>query len=72
MHTPDVDSGSAPAGGASVEVVPPSPQADSLFRLRHLAGVARDRNCRAEPASQGAAYAPLFPEPLDRFVPLHG
>jgi DNA-binding NarL/FixJ family response regulator len=38
--------------GASVEVVPPSPQAGSLFRLRHLAGVARDRSCRAESASR--------------------
>ena len=49
----------------------PDPQADSFFRLRHLAGVARDRSCRAEPASQGAAYVPLA-EPLDRFIPLHG
>jgi hypothetical protein len=54
-----------------VDVVRPSPQADNLFRLRHLAGVARDLAVARNPQAKGAAYVPLFAEPLDRFVPLH-
>jgi hypothetical protein len=58
--------------GASVERVLPSPQADNLFRLQHLAGVVRDLDGRAETQASGAAYVLLFPEPLERFVPVHG
>jgi len=58
--------------GASVEVGPPSPSADDLFRLRHLAGVARDLAVAQNPQAQGAAYVLLFSEPLERFVPVHG
>ena len=53
-------------------LVQPSPSADNLFRLRHLAGVARDLAVARNPQAQGAAYAPLFAEPLDRSIPLHG
>ena len=57
--------------GASVDI-PPSPQADNLFRLRHLAGVARDLAVARNPQASGAAYVLLVPEPLERFVPVHG
>jgi hypothetical protein len=52
--------------------VRPSPSADDLFRLQHLAGVVRDLDGRAETQASGAAYVLLFPEPLERLVPVHG
>jgi hypothetical protein len=54
------------------KLVPPSPSADYLFRLRHLAGVARDLAVAWNPQVSGAAYVLLFLEPLERFVPVHG
>jgi hypothetical protein len=55
----------------AIEVVRPSPSADNLFRLRHLAGVARDLAVARNPQASGAAYVLLFREPLERFVPVH-
>jgi hypothetical protein len=37
-----------------------------------VGGVARDLDGRAETQASGAAYVLLFPEPLERFVPVHG
>jgi hypothetical protein len=59
-------------GGARVERSDPHPRPDNLFRLRHLAGVARDLAVARNPQASGAAYVLLFPEPLERFVPVHG
>jgi hypothetical protein len=44
----------------------------TAFVIRHLAGVARDLDGRAETRASGAADVLLFPEPLERVVPLHG
>jgi len=56
----------------AIEVVRLSPSADNLFRLRHSVGVARDLEVARNPQVSGAAYVLLFPEPLERFVPVHG
>jgi hypothetical protein len=59
--------------GARVEVrLALIPRRTISSRLRHLADVRVDQAGRAETHASGAAYVLLFPEPLERFVPLHG
>ena len=73
MHRPIRDSGGAPGRRVlALRSSRPHPRRTVSSGSDTLVGVARDLDGRAENASLGAAYVPLFPEPLERFVPLHG